>query len=268
MRPRGPPGLDGCASDHTAWWPAWGCARIWLWGHVRQQSWSQLWVRRWLQASCLLVFLGTARSHGGRAAECWGRAGRRRVGDSEGVCAGGHSGACSDSRWGLTLADVPLRDSAQCGDSGGWGRAPAGASCSACWPPWRPEVAAGAVPGLQRGCVGGTGGASGVPACGRELVGSAGLLRLPCWPWAPSGAAAAFSGRQASEPLRLGYVTAPRSPPCPCLAASVHLPTRCPEHCRQRPLPRFPLLERGTLPAADFPLGVEQRQPAGWDEAA
>ena len=94
MRPWGPPGLDGCASDHTAWWPAWGCARIWLWGHVRQQSWSQLGVRRWLQASCLLVFLGTARSHGGRAAECWGRAGRRRVGDSEGVCAGGHSGAC------------------------------------------------------------------------------------------------------------------------------------------------------------------------------
>lgn len=75
-----------------------------------------------------------------------------------GVCAGGHSGACSDSRRGLILADMPLRDSALCGDSGGWGWAPAGASCSACWPPRRPEVAAGAAPGLQSGCVGGAGG--------------------------------------------------------------------------------------------------------------
>lgn len=118
-------------------------------------------------------------------------------------------------------------DSALCRDSGDWGRAPAGASCSARWPPRRPEVAAGAAPALQRGCVGGAGGGSGVPACGRELVGSAGLLRLPCWPWAPSGQLWLSLGDRPRSRSAPGCVTAPGARPPPCLAASVRLPTQC-----------------------------------------
>ena len=73
--------LLGSAAMHQTIWHdgQHGCGHIWLRGpaagtrvvarlvadmhgavglQVRQQSWSQLWVRRWLQASCLLVCSG------------------------------------------------------------------------------------------------------------------------------------------------------------------------------------------------------------------
>ena len=68
-----------------------------------------LWLLRRWQASCWLCLPVAAQSHGGDAVERWGQAVRCHADDSWWACACGHSGACSDRRRGLILADTPLR---------------------------------------------------------------------------------------------------------------------------------------------------------------
>ena len=107
-------GVDtsGCGGQlqGPGWWPGWLQTCMELWG---SKSGSKAGASCGCAGGCrhpaCWCVLVTAQSHCGHAAARWGQALRCRAGDSWRVCASGHSGACSDSRWDLILADTPLR---------------------------------------------------------------------------------------------------------------------------------------------------------------